>query len=61
MIGGSVYRGKAIPALQGNYVFADFIVPTIGALVKEGKHYFPHPSFSHLSTSSSSSPETQKD
>jgi len=36
LIGGYVYRGKAIPQLRGSYVFADFIVPKIGALVNEG-------------------------
>jgi glucose/arabinose dehydrogenase len=32
--GGSVYRGKAIPSLTGAYVFADFCVGEIWALVR---------------------------
>jgi glucose/arabinose dehydrogenase len=32
VIGGDVYRGSAIPALVGNYVFADFCSGTLQAL-----------------------------
>src|SRR4029077_10301375 len=32
VIGGDVYRGSAIPALVGDYVFADFCVGTLQAL-----------------------------
>ncbi|MEO5721095.1 MAG: PQQ-dependent sugar dehydrogenase [Chthoniobacterales bacterium] len=31
VIGGFVYRGSAIPALQGRYVFGDFLKPAIGS------------------------------
>ncbi|MEP6956301.1 MAG: PQQ-dependent sugar dehydrogenase [Chthoniobacterales bacterium] len=30
VIGGSVYRGSALPALSGKYVFGDFLKPSIG-------------------------------
>jgi glucose/arabinose dehydrogenase len=36
IIGGYVYRGKQIPALQGTYVFGDFLAPKIFALNYDG-------------------------
>lgn len=35
--GGYVYRGDAIPALEGRYVFADFATSTIWALEADGQ------------------------
>jgi glucose/arabinose dehydrogenase len=36
VVGGYVYRGSAIPALRGAYVFADFYNPQIRLLVPRG-------------------------
>ena len=36
VIGGYVYRGKQIPALQGIYMFGDFLAPKIFALNYDG-------------------------
>ena len=37
VIGGHVYRGAAIPGLQGAYVFGDFFVPTLRAIRRQGR------------------------
>ncbi len=37
--GGYVYRGKAIPALQGQYVFADFATGTVWAAPTGGTNW----------------------
>jgi glucose/arabinose dehydrogenase len=42
IIGGSVYRGAAIPGLQGVYLFADFLGDELGALrYCDGQTYGP--------------------
>jgi glucose/arabinose dehydrogenase/mono/diheme cytochrome c family protein len=35
--GGTVYRGRALPALAGKYVYANYCTGTIWALVREGE------------------------
>jgi glucose/arabinose dehydrogenase len=35
--GGYVYRGRAIPALTGRYLFADFVVGKVWALAPDGR------------------------
>jgi glucose/arabinose dehydrogenase len=37
VIGGYVYRGTAIPGLQGAYLFGDFFVPTLRAIRRQGR------------------------
>ncbi len=44
VIGGEVYRGSAIPALDGDYVFADFCLGTLQAISLE-----PHGTVGHVS------------
>jgi glucose/arabinose dehydrogenase len=39
VIGGYVYRGTAIPDLQGAYVFGDFFNPILRALVPSGRGF----------------------
>ncbi|HEV3474123.1 MAG TPA: PQQ-dependent sugar dehydrogenase, partial [Actinomycetota bacterium] len=42
VIGGFVYRGAAIPALRGAYVFGDFYEPALRALVVEEGRLVEH-------------------
>lgn len=42
VIGGFVYRGSAIPALRGAYVFGDFFEPPLRALVVENGRLVDH-------------------
>jgi glucose/arabinose dehydrogenase len=37
VIGGYVYRGRAIPGLRGAYVFGDFFVPSLRAIRLRGR------------------------
>ena len=39
IVGGFVYRGAALPALQGAYVFGDFYNAQIRAIVPEGRGF----------------------
>lgn len=43
--GGFVYRGDAIPALQGAYVFADLCDTTVRALRADGRQLVEHRTF----------------
>src|SRR5678816_4155915 len=37
VIGGHVYRGSALPALVGSYVYGDFVSGRVWALVHDGQ------------------------
>jgi glucose/arabinose dehydrogenase len=51
--GGYVYRGTAIPAMQGHYIYGDYVTGRVWSLQYDGKKVTTHKEFSRLPTISS--------